>query len=71
MSESDLPIDELMESLDTDRSGTVSAEELFAALEGSGLSLDDIKDFIATIDKDGDGQLDREELRAFFRAIGY
>ncbi|KAL7059817.1 hypothetical protein AAHC03_013904 [Spirometra sp. Aus1] len=68
---SDLAIDQLMDDLDADKSGKVSAPELLAALKGSGLDLDTVKEFIASIDKDGDGQLDRNELRAFFRQLGY
>ncbi|BHF70152.1 hypothetical protein SprV_0301320200 [Sparganum proliferum] len=64
-------IDELMNSLDTDRSGTVSAQELVVALKGSGIDLEAVQAFIATIDKNGDGQLDRNELRAFFKQMGY
>ncbi|VDN12064.1 unnamed protein product [Dibothriocephalus latus] len=68
---SDIAIDELMDDLDADKSGKVSAQELLHALSGSGLDIDSVKDFIASIDKDGDGQLDRNELRAFFRELGY
>nr|VZI48810.1 unnamed protein product [Spirometra erinaceieuropaei] len=64
-------IDELMDDLDADKSGKVSAEELLSSLKGSGLDIDSVKDFIASIDKDGDGQLDRNELRAFFRELGH
>ncbi|BHF70156.1 hypothetical protein SprV_0301320600 [Sparganum proliferum] len=64
-------IDELMDDLDADKSGKVSAQELMSALNGSGLDIDSVKDFIASIDKDGDGQLDKNELRAFFRELGH
>nr|VZI36245.1 unnamed protein product [Spirometra erinaceieuropaei] len=64
-------IDELMDDLDADKSGKVSAQELMTALNGSGLDIDSVKDFIASIDKDGDGQLDKNELRAFFRELGH
>ncbi|VDL89388.1 unnamed protein product [Schistocephalus solidus] len=66
-----LAIDELMESLDADKSGKVSAEELMTALKGSGIDLESVKTFITSIDKDGDGQLDKKELRAFFKELGY
>ncbi|KAL7059814.1 hypothetical protein AAHC03_013903 [Spirometra sp. Aus1] len=68
---SEKAIDELMDSLDTDKSGTVSAQELVVALKGSGIDLEAVQAFIATIDKNGDGQLDRNELRAFFKEMGY
>ncbi|KAL7059815.1 hypothetical protein AAHC03_013902 [Spirometra sp. Aus1] len=68
---SDIAIDQLMEELDADKSGKVSAGELMAALKGSGIDLQAVQDFIATIDKDHDGQLDKNELRAFFKELGY
>ncbi|VDL89389.1 unnamed protein product [Schistocephalus solidus] len=67
----DLAIDELMKSLDIDNSGTVSAQELLIALKGTGIDLEAVEKFIASIDKNGDGQLDRDELRAFFKEMGY
>ncbi|BHF70151.1 hypothetical protein SprV_0301320100 [Sparganum proliferum] len=68
---SDLAIDQLMDELDADKSGKVSAGELMTALKGTGIDLKAVQEFIATIDKDHDGQLDRNELRAFFKELGY
>uniref|UniRef100_A0A183TRI5 Calmodulin n=1 Tax=Schistocephalus solidus TaxID=70667 RepID=A0A183TRI5_SCHSO len=61
----------LMDSLDVDKSGKVSAEEVLTGLKGSGLDLESIKDFIASHDKDNDGLLNRDELRAYFKELGY
>ncbi|VDN31136.1 unnamed protein product [Dibothriocephalus latus] len=63
-------IEELMKDLDADNSGKVSSKELLAALQGSGIDMDSVKDFIAAQDKDHDGQLDKAELKAFFQSLG-
>ena len=46
------PVPPLIAALDTDKDGTISAEELKAASES-----------LKTLDKNGNGKLDREELR--------
>lgn len=46
------PVPPLIAALDTDKDGTISAEELKAASES-----------LKTLDKNGNGALDREELR--------
>ncbi|VDN10430.1 unnamed protein product [Dibothriocephalus latus] len=68
---SDIVIDELMESLDADHSGKVSAEELLDAIKGSGIDMDAVKEHIKSIDNDGDGQINRTELQEFFKSLGY
>ncbi|KAL7058581.1 hypothetical protein AAHC03_013173 [Spirometra sp. Aus1] len=52
----------LLESLDTDKSGTVSAKEFLTAFRGMGISEADLKEFIKSVDKNGDGELDIDEL---------
>ncbi|VDD74631.1 unnamed protein product [Mesocestoides corti] len=59
---------EFLKSLDRDKSGTVSAKELLTAFEGHQFSVDELKAFIAVHDKDGDGELDVDELVAFFNS---
>jgi hypothetical protein len=46
------PVPPLIAALDTDKDGIISAEELIAAPES-----------LKTLDKNGDGKLDRDELR--------
>ncbi|VDL89280.1 unnamed protein product [Schistocephalus solidus] len=52
----------LLESLDTDKSGTVSAKEFLSVFRGMGITEADLKEFIKSIDKNGDGELDIDEL---------
>ncbi|VDN16514.1 unnamed protein product [Dibothriocephalus latus] len=52
----------MLESLDTDKSGTVSAREFLTAFHGMGITEADLKEFIKSVDKNGDGELDIDEL---------
>ncbi len=64
-------IDQLMQQLDKDGSGTVSASELLIALNemSSDIDLDAVKAFIEQNDKNHDGTLDKAELTTFFQSI--
>ncbi len=55
----------LLKSVDKDKSGTISSKELLIVFAGSGISEKELKAFIARHDKDGDGELDIEELATF------
>ncbi|VDL89279.1 unnamed protein product [Schistocephalus solidus] len=55
----------LLASLDADKSGTVSTKEFLTALHGSGIKEADVREFISQHDKDGDGELNVEELMQF------
>ncbi|VDM24394.1 unnamed protein product [Hydatigera taeniaeformis] len=55
----------LLQSLDRDNSGKVSAGELMAVL-GDEVTHEELKAFIARHDKDNDGELDINELVDFF-----
>nr|CUU00341.1 hypothetical transcript [Hymenolepis microstoma]CUU98393.1 hypothetical transcript [Hymenolepis microstoma] len=59
-----------LESIDTDKSGSISAEELIAALKNSNIKVKHVERFIAQYDKNNDGQLDFDELMDFFSTIG-
>ncbi|KAM3182406.1 hypothetical protein ACTXT7_012461 [Hymenolepis weldensis] len=54
-----------LESLDYDKSGKLSTVELLAAFPDD-MSMTELKEFIKRHDKDGDGELDIEELFEFF-----
>ncbi len=58
-----------MEELDTDNSGKIDSNELLALMADGGIDIETIKEFIADHDKDGDGQLDRQELIAFLNSV--
>eukprot|EP00108_Taenia_solium_P007083 TsM_000663400 transcript=TsM_000663400 gene=TsM_000663400 len=55
----------LLQSLDRDKSGKVSAGELMAVF-GDEVTHEELKAFIARHDKDNDGELDIDELVEFF-----
>ncbi|VDO12004.1 unnamed protein product [Rodentolepis nana] len=59
-----------LESIDKDKSGSISAEELITALENANIKVKHVERFIAQYDKNNDGQLDFDELMEFFATIG-
>ncbi|VDL59748.1 unnamed protein product [Hymenolepis diminuta] len=59
-----------LESIDTDKSGTIDAQELLTALENSNIKVKHIETFIAQYDKNNDGKLDFDELMDFFSSLG-
>lgn len=52
----------LVDSLDTNGDGEVSADEIAAAFGQAGLSTDGVKDAVASLDTDGNGSLNTDEL---------
>nr|VZI47063.1 unnamed protein product [Spirometra erinaceieuropaei] len=59
----------VFDSLDTDKSGKISVAELKKALEGEcghALKEEDVKAFVARLDKNKDGELSIDELNALF-----
>ncbi len=58
-----------MEELDTDHSGKIDSSELLTLMADSGIDVETIKEFIADHDKDGDGQLDEQELIEFLQSV--
>ncbi|VDO00112.1 unnamed protein product [Rodentolepis nana] len=62
-------IDCLVAELDKDKSGTVSAKELMEGLGDLGVDVDTVKAFIKDHDKNGDGQLDANEIKQFFKNL--
>ncbi|VDN09780.1 unnamed protein product [Dibothriocephalus latus] len=62
-------VDALMKAIDKDNSGKIDAKELKAALSDLKLDDDVFQAFIDKHDKDGDGELDREELFEFFKSV--
>ncbi len=58
-----------MEELDTDHSGKIDSSELLTLMADSGIDVETIKEFIADHDKDGDGQLDKQELIEFLQSV--
>lgn len=59
-----------LESIDTDKSGSIDAEELLQALKDSNIKVKGVKKFIAQYDKNNDGKLDFDELMDFFASLG-
>ncbi len=59
----------MVAELDSDNSGKVDASELLKLMDGTGVDLDTIKEFIKEHDKDGDGQLNRQELTEFLNTL--
>ncbi|BHF67467.1 hypothetical protein SprV_0301049300 [Sparganum proliferum] len=60
----------VFDSLDTDKSGKISVAELKKALEGEcghALKEEDVKAFVARLDKNKDGELSIDELNALFQ----
>ncbi|VDK33750.1 unnamed protein product [Dibothriocephalus latus] len=62
-------IQALLDSLDSDKSGSVSTKEFLSALSGSGIKESDVQEFISQHDKDGDGELNVEELSQFLCSL--
>nr|CDS30428.1 expressed protein [Hymenolepis microstoma] len=62
-------IDSLIEELDKDHSGTVSAKELIAGLGNLGVDESTVQEFIREHDTNGDGQLDAKEIKKFFKDL--
>lgn len=58
-------MENLLKEFDADKSGTISAAELMVAFDGSGISHKELREFIKLHDKDGDGELDIEELAEY------
>jgi Ca2+-binding EF-hand superfamily protein len=52
----------LVDALDTNGDGKVSAEEIAAAFKTAGLATDKVNDAVKALDTDGDGQLSAGEL---------
>eukprot|EP00930_Biecheleria_cincta_P022576 TRINITY_DN1647_c0_g1_i1.p1 TRINITY_DN1647_c0_g1~~TRINITY_DN1647_c0_g1_i1.p1 ORF type:complete len:291 (-),score=82.47 TRINITY_DN1647_c0_g1_i1:63-935(-) len=57
-------VEEALLALDTDHSGKVERAEIEAFAQSRGLTLRQIKDEFATIDTNGDGELDASEIQA-------
>lgn len=53
---------DLVDGLDTNGDGEVSADEIAAAFSQAGLSTDGIKDAVSALDTDGNGSLNKDEL---------
>ncbi|KAM3171163.1 hypothetical protein ACTXT7_017171 [Hymenolepis weldensis] len=62
-------IHSLVEELDKDHSGTVSAKELISGLGDLGVDEATVQAFIEEHDVNGDGQLDAQEIIKFFAAL--
>ncbi|KAM3185958.1 hypothetical protein ACTXT7_005356 [Hymenolepis weldensis] len=62
---------DFFKSVDTDRSKTIDAKELLAALEYKSISEEAIQHFIEQWDKDHDGKLNIKELKAFLKENGF
>ena len=58
--------DAIFDSIDTDKDGGISNEELRTHLEGIGYSTESIRSLFATLDKNADGVISREEMRFAF-----
>ena len=68
-------VDEIWEKYDTDASGTIDSSELMQLIsevmewdetgKGDGPSAEEAERFLASMDTDGNGVLDREEFTAF------
>ena len=53
---------DLVDALDTDGDGEISAEEISAAFSQAGLSTDGVEKAVASLDADGNGSLNADEL---------
>eukprot|EP00930_Biecheleria_cincta_P022577 TRINITY_DN1647_c0_g1_i2.p1 TRINITY_DN1647_c0_g1~~TRINITY_DN1647_c0_g1_i2.p1 ORF type:complete len:314 (-),score=87.21 TRINITY_DN1647_c0_g1_i2:59-1000(-) len=58
------PVEEALLALDTDHSGKVERAEIEAFAQSRGLTLRQIKDEFASIDTNGNGELDASEIQA-------
>lgn len=56
---------EIVKSIDADGSGYITPDELLTALDGTGIDLDAVKQFIAATDENSDGKLSLQELEDF------
>lgn len=58
-------IDGMFDMIDTDESGTITAEEFQTTLKnlGTDLTMEDIQCMIREVDENGDGDIDREEFK--------
>nr|CUU98360.1 hypothetical transcript [Hymenolepis microstoma] len=58
-------VKKFLESLDYDKSGKLSTTELLAAFPDD-ISMKELREFVKRHDKDGDNELDIDELMEFF-----
>ncbi|KAL5254894.1 hypothetical protein ACHWQZ_G014364 [Mnemiopsis leidyi] len=58
-------LEELFDSLDVDESGFIDAEEIIKLTEklGEKMSLEEVKELISQVDKDGDGRVNKDEFK--------
>jgi len=62
----DVMADSIFDSIDIDKDGTITNDELQTHLEGIGYSNISIRTLFATLDKNADGLISREEMRFAF-----
>ena len=62
--EIDAEAERLFKQIDTNKSGTIDADELLKHLLGAGVDTDEISRTFAAIDTDGDGAITKEEWTA-------
>jgi calcium-dependent protein kinase len=63
-------LQQAFQQLDTDKSGTISIEELTSALKKFGI-YDDAATLLATADKNGDGMIDYVSRLGLLYRVGY
>ena len=62
-------IDSLFDKIDTNASGSVSKDELFAGLKASSYSAEYARDIVAAMNADGSRKISRVEFRSCFLSI--
>ncbi|VDO06227.1 unnamed protein product [Rodentolepis nana] len=62
-----IKVHRFIKKVDRDKSKTVDVNELLIALEGTGITREALTDFISLYDINGDGELDKRELKLFFK----
>lgn len=63
-------MEELFDSLDVDESGFIDPEEIIKLTEklGEKMTIDEVKELIKVVDKDGDGRVNKEEFKKLMAA---
>nr|CDS30422.1 visinin 1 [Hymenolepis microstoma] len=66
-----IKVHRFLKKVDRDKSKTIDVNELMIALEGTGITRENLTEFISLYDINGDGELDKRELKHLLRSVAH